>query len=236
MKVVILQPSYIPWRGVFEQIYKADLFVFYDDVQYDKRGWRNRNRVKTRDGLQWLTIPVHSRGAQVDNIPIHQIEIDWEQSWSERHLRTLQMAYSKAPYYKDYGPWLEDVYARRPRLLADFTIPLTVEMARRLGIEHTRFMRSSEIEGITGQKTSRLVQILTNLGADHYISGPAARSYIEEDQFLAAGIRLEYMEYNYPEYSQLYPPYDPFVSALDLLLMTGPEALDFIVRHPGSSI
>ena len=230
MKCVILQPSYIPWRGVFEQIAKADLFVFYDDVQYDKRGWRNRNRIKTRDGAQWLTIPVHSRGAQIDKIPIHQIEIDWEQPWHERHLRALNMAYARAPYYKEYAPWLKEVYARRPLLLADFTIPLTMELARLVGIEHTRFMRSSALEGINGQKTERLVQILTRVGADHYISGPAARDYIEAERFEAAGITLEYMEYNYPEYSQLYPPYDPFVSALDLLLMTGPRALEWIVK------
>jgi len=232
MKVVILQPSYIPWRGYFDQIDRADVFVFYDDVQYDKRGWRNRNRVKTPNGPQWLTIPVHSRGAQIEKIPINEIEIDWEQTWAERHLRTLQMAYARAPYFNHYASWLEEVYARRPRLLADFTIPLTVELARHLGIHHTRFLRSSEIEGISGQKTQRLVQILTRLGADHYISGPSARDYIEDECFQEAGIRLEYMEYNYREYSQLYPPYDPFVSALDLLWMTGPQALEWIASIP----
>ncbi len=229
MKCVILQPSYIPWRGVFEQIARADLFIFYDDVQYDKRGWRNRNRIKTPAGPQWLTIPVHSRGAQTEKIPINQIAIDWEQPWNERHLRTLQLAYAKAPYFKEYASWLEEVYARRPALLADFTIPLTIELADRLGITHTRYLRSSQLEGISGQKTERLIQILTRVGADHYISGPSARDYIEEERFQAAGIRLEYMHYDYPEYPQLYPPYDPQVSALDLLLMTGPRALEWIV-------
>ena len=230
MKCVILQPSYIPWRGVFEQIARADVFVFYDDVQYDKRGWRNRNRIKTRDGVQWLTIPVHSRGAQIDKIPICEIEIDWEQPWNERHARALHMAYARAPYYKAYAPWLEEVYARRPLRLADFTIPMTIELAHHVGIKDTRFMRSSELEGIGGQKTERLIQILTRLGADHYISGPAAREYIEEDRFKSAGITLEYMEYQYPEYTQLYPPYDAFVSVIDLLFMTGPRALEWIIH------
>jgi hypothetical protein len=229
MKCVILQPSYIPWRGYFEQIQQADLFIFYDDVQYDKRGWRNRNRIKTGRGSQWLTIPVHSKGAQVENIPIDQIEIDWEQPWSDQHLRALKFNYGKAPFFKTYFPWLQEVYARRPHLLADFTIPFTIELAQKLGIENTRFARSSEYQA-AGKKTDRLIEILQKVGATHYISGPSARDYIENEKFEAAGISLEYIEYNYPEYPQLYPPFDPFVSALDLLLMTGPEAPCYIFK------
>jgi hypothetical protein len=226
MKCVILQPSYIPWRGYFDQINRADLFIFYDDVQYDKHGWRNRNRIKNHQGGQWLTIPVHSTGVVTENIPIHRVEIAWEQPWNERHWRALQQAYAKAPYFKQAASWLEEVYSRRPTLLADFTIPLTIEIARKLGIGHTRFIRSSALE-VGGQKTERLIDILSQVDATHYISGPSAKSYIEEEKFKTAGITLEYMEYNYPEYSQLYPPYDPFVSILDLLFMTGPEAPNY---------
>lgn len=227
MNCVILQPSYIPWRGYFHQIQKADVFVFYDDVQYDKHGWRNRNRIKNSQGGQWLTIPVHNRGVVVESIPINTIEIAYEQPWRERHLRAIQQNYAKAPYYKDYALWLEEIYTRRPERLADFTIPLTIEIARQLGIQHTRFMRSSELQ-VSGQKTDRLIDLLTQVGATHYISGPSASSYIEEEKFQKAGITLEYMVYNYPEYPQLYPPYDPFVTVLDLLLMAGPEAARYI--------
>ncbi len=229
MNCVILQPSYIPWRGYFDQIHKADLFIFYDDVQYDKRGWRNRNRIKTSRGGQWLTIPVHSKGAQIENIPINEIEIDWTQAWNEQHLRAMQFNYGKAPFFKTYFPWLEEVYSRRPALLADFTIPFTIELAQKLGINHTRFARSSEY-GATGKKTDRLVEILQKVGATHYISGPSARDYIENEKFQAADISLEYMEYNYPEYQQLYPPFDPYVTALDLLFMVGPEAAGYIFK------
>jgi hypothetical protein len=220
---VILQPSYIPWRGYFDQIRRADVFIFYDDVQYDKHGWRNRNRIKNRQGGQWLTIPVHSQGVVTGGIPINHVNIAWEQPWAERHLRALRENYVKAPFFQAYSGWLEEVYARRPEKLVDFTIPLTIEIAAKLGICHTRFLRSSELPA-QGQKTSRLIDILRHLGADHYMSGPSAKSYIDEEMFRAAGIHLEYMEYNYPEYPQMYPPYDPFVSALDLLFMTGPEA------------
>ena len=112
MNVVILQPSYIPWRGYFDQINRADLFVFYDDVQYDKRGWRNRNQIKTSHGRQWLTIPVYSRGAQIQNIPIHQIRIVWENPWNEIHLKAIQQSYSKAPHFERYQPLLDSFYQR----------------------------------------------------------------------------------------------------------------------------
>lgn len=228
MKVVILQPSYIPWRGFFDQIQKADLFIFYDDVQYDKRGWRNRNKIKTPNGAQWITIPVHSHNAQIEKTPINQILIDWEQPWNEWHMKTLQVNYSKAAYYKNYANWLEDVFSRHSQYLADFTIPLTIEITQRLGFTQTQFLRSSDLCGINGQKTTRLIQILQQVGATHYISGPSAQNYIDAEQFKAAGISLKYVEYNYPEYPQLYLPFDPFVSILDLLFMTGSRAAEYI--------
>ncbi len=230
MKVVILQPSYIPWRGYFDQIRKADLFIFYDDVQYDKHGWRNRNQIKTSQGKQWLTIPVHSRGVQVEKIPINQICIVQESAWNADHLKTLEYAYRKAPYFKKYLPLLEQFYDRHDELLADFTIDFTIALARELGIQHTRFERSSALYA-EGQKTDRLISILKKAGATHYFSGPSARDYIEPEKFAEAGITLEYMEYSYPEYPQLYPPYDPFVSILDLLFMTGPDAIKYFDKE-----
>ena len=230
MKVVILQPSYIPWRGYFDQICRADLFIFYDDVQYDKRGWRNRNQIKTPKGKQWLTIPVNSRGAQTENIPINQIRIAWDNPWSQNHLKALQHSYSKAPHFSQYTSLLEKFYQRRDEFLADFTIDFTIALTHELGNAHTRFMRSSELAGIDGQKTDRLIQILQSVGGTHYMSGPSARDYIEQEKFESAGITLEYMEYNYREYPQLYPPFDPYVSILDLFFMTGPHAPNYILK------
>jgi hypothetical protein len=158
MNAVILQPSYIPWRGVFDQIRRADVFVFYDDVQYDKRGWRNRNQIKTPKGKQWLTIPVHSRGAQTEHIPINQIKISWESAWNEDHWNSLQHSYRKAPYFQQYADLLQEFYRRRDVFLADFTIDLTIALARQLGIEHTRFLRASSLQ-VTGVKTDRLSRL-----------------------------------------------------------------------------
>ena len=229
MNVVILQPSYIPWRGYFDQIRRANLFIFYDDIQYDKHGWRNRNQIKTAQGKQWLTIPVHSHGV-TEGIPIKDVRIDWSKPWPKNHLKALTVSYSKAPYFKKYLPLIDSFYARHDETLADFTIATTEAITRALGILTTRFMRSSEILGINGQKTDRLIQILSKVGAKHYISGPSAHNYIEQDKFDAAGITLEYIKYDYPEYEQLYPPFEPFVSMLDLLFMNGERALDYIVN------
>jgi hypothetical protein len=230
MNVVILQPSYIPWRGYFDQIRRADLFIFYDDVQYDKHSWRNRNQIKTTQGKQWLTIPVHSKGV-TDGIPIKDIRIDWSKSWPKKHLNALTFAYSKTPFFHSYRAWLESVYNRRDEFLADFTIKTSIELVELLGITDTRFLRSSELSNIQGQKTDRVVDILKRVGATHYICGPSAISYMEPEKFDEAGVTFEYMEYNYPEYLQLHPPYDPYVTILDLLFMTGEDALSYISRQ-----
>src|ERR1700736_1316205 len=208
MKAVILQPSYIPWRGFFHQIQKADVFVFYDDVQFDKRGWRNRNRIKTPQGSRWLTIPVHSRGHQLEHTPINAIEISWDTDWSRIHRRTLQQHYRKAPFFDRYATLLDSFFSRHDRLLADFVIDFTVALAGELGLTGTQFIRSSSLHA-TGEKTDRLLDVLQKIGATHYISGPSARAYLDEGKLATAGISVEFMTYEYPEYPQLHPPYDP---------------------------
>jgi hypothetical protein len=229
MIVTILQPSYIPWRGYFHQIARSDLFIFYDDVQYDKHGWRNRNRIKTPSGARWLTIPVHSAGNVVQEIPINQIQVDWRKNWPESHFQLIAESYKDAPFFKKYRDLIKCFYSEKPVLLAEFTIQTTISLARELGITHTAFMRSSAMPDLTGKKTDRLIQILKHVHATQYISGPSAQSYIEEEKFSEAGITIEYMTYNYREYPQFYPPFDPQVSILDLMFMTGDQALSYIL-------
>jgi len=227
MNCAVVQPSYIPWRGYFDLIRKSDVFVFYDDVQYDKSGWRNRNRVKTRNGPIWLTIPVAAKGNTTSGTPIHQMRISGTGEWSRKHWQTIQQSYGKAPHFPSCGPLLKPFYDTPAELLVEVTIPLTVAIARLLGIRDTRFIRSSEL-GISGSKTDRLVAVLQSVGATHYLSGPSARSYIEPEQFEAAGIGLEFVEYRYPSYPQLYPPYEEKISILDTLFMLGPEGGELI--------
>lgn len=230
MKVVILQPSYIPWRGYFHQIQKADLFVFYDCVQYDDRGWRNRNKIKTGNDAQWLTVPVNSKGCQTLKTPMKDIPIVWDSPWNDKHLQTFRQNYAKAPYLKKYESLLETIYARKDAYLSDFTCATTELIARELGIAHTQFERSSKL-GAKGTKTDRLIWILKKAGATHYISGPSAANYIEREKFKEAGISLEFMAYDYPEYPQLHGTFQPQVSVLDLLFNVGPDAGKYIWKE-----
>ena len=227
MNCVILQPSYIPWRGFFHQIQKADVFVFYDDVQYDAVGWRNRNKIKTAAGLKWLSIPVRHRGTRAAGTPICQIPICWDTNWSRKHFQTLCHAYSKAPFFDNYRSALEQMYSASPELLADFTIHSTIQLASWLGITAAQFLRSSEMK-VSGTKTRRLLEVLQHVGATHYITGPSARDYLDEQLLRESGISVEYMSYDYPEYPQLHPPFEPQVSVLDLLFMTGESAGRYI--------
>ena len=229
MKCVILQPSYIPWRGYFDQIRQADVFVFYDDVKYDKNGWRNRNRIKTVNGTQWLTIPVLTKGVEENQTPINEIPINWAQNWHHKHWNALRLAYNKAPYFSTYEDVFSAFYEREDKYLSTLTIDMTIAISQLLGLP-TKFVRSSDLQGITGKKTDRLIQILTRLGATSYLSGPSAKDYLEPELFEQAGIELSFIDYQYPEYNQLYPPYEPQVSIVDLLFMEGPQALDFFTK------
>jgi len=227
VKCVVLQPSYVPWRGYFHQIHLADVFVFYDDVQYDARGWRNRNRVKTPQGTRWLSIPVIRKRHQLDRTPIHEIRINWDRPWNRKHLATLRHLYGGTPHYEKYFALLAEFYARHDVFLADFTIDFTVAIAAELGLKNKRFVRSSSL-GASGRKTERLLQILKAVGADEYVTGPSASAYLDERLLRQHGISIAYMDYRYPEYEQRYPPYDPHVTILDLLFMTGPKAAQYI--------
>ena len=231
MKVVILQPSYIPWRGTFHQIQKADLFVFYDCVQYDAEGWRNRNQIKTAAGPLWLTIPVRAKGHTTLGTAIKEVPIDPVKPWRSKHLRSIEQSYAKAPHFARYAPLLREFYARTDERLADFTCEFTIALARELGIAHTRFVRSSTLAA-QGAKTDRLLSILEQVGATHYLSGPAARGYLEEDKLTAAGITLEYMHYDYPAYPQLHGAFQPHLSIVDLLCNAGPDAARYIWAQP----
>ena len=223
MNCVILQPSYIPWRGYFHQIEKADVFVFYDDVQYDTRGWRNRNRICGPRGSFWLTVPIQSKNIRSLGLKINEVQIDWSQPWNKKHLKSLAASYRKAPHFGNYEELLLRFYSRRDCLLVDFVIELTIALSQELGIYDTRFLTSSSLQ-IAGGRSERLLRIVKEVGADHYITGPAARSYLDVELFLSHDVTVEFLEYDYPPYEQLSPKFDPQVSILDLLFMKGREA------------
>lgn len=221
-RVAIVQSNYIPWRGYFDLIGLVDEFVLFDDRQFTRRDWRNRNRIKTAQGTVWLTIPVKAKGRRLQRID--ETEIDGS-AWASRHWQTLTHAYRAAPSFELYRSRFDAAYAR----CADETL---LSVVNRLLIEEvcdvltidTRLRAASDFPG-EGAKTERLLEICLQTGATTYLSGPAARDYLDVGRFNAAGIDVEWMEYSgYPEYPQLHGAFDGAVSVLDLIFNVGPDA------------
>jgi len=224
MRVGILQPGYLPWLGFFEQVHRCDIFVFYDDVQFDKNSWRNRNRIKTPDGPLWLTVPVSHRGHTSQTLL--ETKIAENERWPRKHLNSLKTHYGKAPYWDRYSEGLTEIYGQEWALLVDLDIALTMYLLQELGIA-TRILRSSEL-GIAGDKTDRLVAICSALKADTFYEGAAGRDYIEAEKFDRAGIALEYQDYQHPIYPQLYGEFIPYLSVIDLMFNCGEESLKIL--------
>ena len=217
--LVVLQPGYLPWLGFFDQVYRSDIFVFYDDVQFDKNGWRNRNRIKSPSGPHWLTVPVRVNSLEQR---IFETEIDDRQPWARKHLGTIRQFYAKAPYLKRYLPELEEtLMGRRWTRLIDLDVAVIELMCRWLGIERP-MLRSSEL-GLTGERSERLLNICLSQGASRYLSGSAARAYLDTELFAAHGIEVLWQDYQHPVYAQQHGEFIPFLSALDLLLNCGED-------------
>lgn len=222
-RVGIIQSCYVPWRGYFDFIASVDLFLILDDVLYSKGSWRNRNQLKTPNGLKWLTVPVNVSMTQA----IDQVEIARTvKPWREDHEHKLQNALGDAPYFDTTMSVWKEGAAAGDTLLSALNVRLTKLLCAKLGIA-TPIRLSRELGG-EGSKTDRLIDLLTKLEATHYLSGPSARGYIDEAQFRAAGIALEYKSYDYEPYPQLHGPFEGTVTVLDLIANTGPDAPRFL--------
>ena len=219
-----LQSNYIPWKGYFDIIHDVDLFIFYDDVQFTKNDWRNRNKIKSSSGVQWLTIPA---GTDLNRL-ICEVRLE-DKSWQKKHWKTIVHNYGKAPFFSLYGDFFREVYLERKwdTLSGINQFLIKSISAEILGIE-TEFRDSMQYNP-KGKGSGRLLDLLVKAGARSYISGPSAKDYIDEKSFADANIQLIYKDYSgYPEYRQLYKPFDHRVSIIDLLFNCGPEAPDFI--------
>lgn len=223
LRVAVLQSNYIPWRGYFDIIHDVDLFIFYDEVQFTKNDWRNRNRIVTQQGVQWLTIPVYGSTDKA----ISEIEIV-PGRWGEKHYQTLLTNYAKAPYFDLFQPWLNEVYHQQWWTLSMLNQTLIRTIARDfLGIG-TRFAQSTDFAS-HGRSSEKLLSLLRSVGATSYVSGSAAKSYLDVNAFDAAGIEVIWKDYQgYPAYRQLQEPFDPYVSILDVLFNTGPRAAEMV--------
>lgn len=224
VRISVLQSNYIPWKGYFDIIHDADLFIFYDDLQYTKNDWRNRNKIITPDGLKWLTIPVgQSLERRIMDVTLP------DPVWQRKHFSAFQMNYARAPYYKTYLPFLEHVYLdTKWETLVDLDRYCIQTISREFLGMTTQFTDSLQYHK-HGVKHEALLSMLKEAGATRYISGPAAQDYIVEKDYADAGIELVWKDYSgYPDYPQQFGAHEHGVSILDLLLNVGPDAPYYI--------
>lgn len=223
MKVGIIQSNFLPWRGYFDFIRESDLFIIHDDIQYTKSDWRNRNKIKTPRGIEWISVPVHyHHTSQL----IEETPVDYSRPWSQKMLNRIREAYRRAPCFEPYFSELSDLLNQPASSISALNLCLIKWVCRHLEID-TPVERSHDYHP-RGTKTERLIGILQQVKATTYLSGPAAKAYLVPELFHQAGIRLEYKQYNYPEYEQLYPPFVPAVSVIDLLFMKGKASISFM--------
>jgi hypothetical protein len=225
-KVIITQSNYIPWKGYFDALNLADEFIIYDEMQYTKRDWRNRNKIKTSMGPAWLSIPVEVKGKFSQKISETKTS---EKDWNVKHLKTIQSNYAKAKNYKEVKDFIEFLYDKTPLTsLSEINFWFLSEICKWMEIK--TIMQSSQLFNLTAANPSqRLLDICLQVHATHYISGPAAKNYLEENLFKDAGIIIDYLDYSdYPEYQQLHPPFEHGVTILDLLLNTGSDYKNYM--------
>ncbi|MBI4384061.1 MAG: WbqC family protein [Nitrospinae bacterium] len=226
MRIAILQPSYLPWLGFFDQMAKVDTFVLLDDIQYTRRDWRNRNRIRIKDGWAWITVPVIQKDRFEQSLL--ETEIDNSVNWRAKHLRAIQHGYSRAPYFKEYFPYFESLYCREWDLLVDLCCETIRYLKEALKIK-TPILRSSEL-GAGGTKGGRILAICQKLEAGHYLTGDKARDYLSEEEFLSRKTILEYHNYVHPEYRQSFPGFVPYLSVVDLLFNHGEDSLGILMK------
>lgn len=223
MRVGVIQPSFIPWRGFFDFIASVDIFIFHDDLQYTKGDWRNRNRIKTPQGCTWLTVPVsYNKTTQL----ISETAIDDSTNWRQRHFNQWHANYHKAPFYNDVIGLLGDMGGDANLTISQLDIHLIRSICAYLGI-NTPMVMSSEL-GVKGAKTDRLINLLRAVGGQIYLSGPSAEAYLEKDKFQESGITLEFKSYVYDAYPQLWGGFEGAVTVLDLIANCGPRSTGLI--------
>ena len=229
MIVAIHQPQYVPWIGYFHKLDQADIFVLLDNVQFKKNEWQNRNRIKTSQGWQWLTVPVNYRFPQM----ISEVRINNRVRWHQKHLQAIQTNYGKASFFKDYLPILQEVLSQKWELLSPLNIHIIKKVAKLLGIDTKLYVCSELSEEFTSEQSRRLVEICRYFGAEVYLSGQGGRGYLNMELFQREGIEVIFQEFNPPIYRQLYGEFQPNLSIIDLLLNCGSKTINLIRGKKG---
>ena len=225
MVVSVHQPQYLPWLGYFHKIAHSDCFVFLDRVQYKPREFQNRNRIRTKDGWIWLSVPVVSGEARQ---PIAEVLVDNQGPWQRKHEASLVTWYGSSPFYAEFFPFFKETFAADWQKLAELNTHIIRHMLDALSI-NTPIRFESELN-VTGTSTTRIIEICKALNADTYLSGSGGRDYLDEPMFRENGIRLVYQEFVHPVYQQRYDPFVPLMSIVDLLFNCGKASGDLLRR------
>ena len=222
-KIVISQPMFMPWVGLFQQFKMADKIIYFDDVQLPLgRSFSNRVQVQSKDGLRWLTVPITRKGKQL----IKDVKIDGSTNWKKSHLGILKQSYRKAKYANLALNLVDEIYSSNTESLSDFCIFGIDIIAKFLNLN--REVTRSSSYGFNSLKSEKLLDIITFERATNYITGHGAANYLDHDLFEASNVSVEYMKYNLPEYEQLFKPFTPFVSIIDLIANLGPETESYL--------
>ncbi|MBL8007058.1 MAG: WbqC family protein [Ignavibacteria bacterium] len=224
-KIIITQSNYIPWKGYFDSINMTDEFIIYDDMQYTKRDWRNRNQIKTREGLKWLTIPVEVRGKYLQKINETKIS---DPGWGKNHWNSIVHNYSKSEFFRKYSEIFESIYLNNTEeFLSKVNLKFIEAVCEILGINST-FIWSSEFT-LLEDRNERLIDICKQRGATDYYSGPAAKAYMDLSMFEKEKINVHWFDYSgYPEYRQQFGEFAHTVTILDLIFNEGPDTKKFM--------
>jgi len=224
MRVTIHQPQFLPWLGYLDKIDQADLFIMLDTVQFKKNEWQNRNRIRTAKGWQWVTVPVLQQfGQRIDDVLINPTT-----AWKAQHLRALDIHYARAPYRDRYLSELQELYARPWSRLNDLNKATVQWLLAAYGI--TTPVHSAAEYAARDEPTDRLIDLCRVVGASQYLAGPGAEHYMDKPRFESSGMRLKIQVFQHPIYRQVYEPFESNLSALDLLLMQGPNAITTLRR------
>lgn len=231
VKLAIMQPGYLPWLGFFELMAYADLFVYFNDVQYTRQDWRNRNRVKTANGIVWLSVPVD---AAPTTTSINHIRISYRERWYQKHLNIIEASYCKLPYFQPFFGELSHVLKEKYELLQDLDDAVIRLCMRYLDID-CRLAWSSDLGIVSCDKNDRLIQVCKAYSAPLLYDSKASQTFIETARFAAEGIEVVFQDYQHPQYPQRWGDFVSHLSAIDLIMNTGPEARQYLLSSPAPS-
>jgi hypothetical protein len=226
MIVSIHQPNHLPYLGFFDKMAHSDVFILYDSTQYKTDDWQNRNKIRTKEGWMWLTIPIKHNFGDV----IKDVKIDNSKNWQKKHWNSIVANYAKAPYFKQYKPVFEEFYTKKWENLSEFNNALIIKISELLGLK-TKIILASELMKLESKGPRALLDMCKKLGATVYLSGADGDKYITDEMkksFDKSGVKLEFQEYVHPEYKQTHPNFEKYMCILDLLFNHGSDSLNIL--------